>query len=33
MTTGVDCDQLGCCDGLHGLMVNHSDILAAPGVC
>ena len=29
MATGVDWDQLGCCDVLHDLLVNHPDILAA----
>ena len=33
MATGVDCDQLGCCEGLHDLLANHPDILAATGVC
>ena len=33
MATGVDRDQLGCCNGLHELLVNHPDILAATGVC
>ena len=28
MAAGVDWDQLGCCDVLHDLLVNHPDILA-----
>ena len=33
MATGVDCDKLGCCDRLHGLLVKHPYILAATEVC
>ena len=33
MATGVDCDQSGCFDCLHDLLVKHPYILAATGVC
>ena len=33
MATGVDWDQLGCCDRLHDLLVKHPYVLAATGVC
>ena len=29
MATGVDSDQLGCCDPLHNLLVKHPYILVA----
>ena len=29
MTTGVDLDQSGCCDGLREWLVNHSGVMAA----